>query len=160
MHSRQEAVLLAVLPQGEQPGSFVIGETQHSRKVTRFVDGEHLVPDETARASKLDKLLHDVAISLQTVFIALAYLHGPILQLTYDEYKRCSHWKTWCIKLHIHLVSATKCRRGVLTDGAHETLRDIFAKIGRDFEAVLVDTNEAFAYIGKVTLGLDTTLDA
>jgi hypothetical protein len=58
------------------------------------------------------------------------------------------------------LVSATKCRRGALTDAAHETLRDIYAKICRDFEAVLVDTKEAFAYIGKVMLGLDPTLDA
>ena len=44
-------------------------------------------------------------------------------------------------KLHAHLVFVTKYRRGVLTDAAHETLRDIFTKVCQDFEAVLVDTN-------------------
>src|SRR5262249_39193212 len=47
-----------------------------------------------------------------------------------------------CIfKLHVHLVFVTKYRRGVLTDAAHKTLRDIFAKVCHDFEAVLVDTD-------------------
>jgi len=44
-------------------------------------------------------------------------------------------------KLHAHLVFVTKYRRSVLTETAHETLRDIFTKVCRDFEAVLVDTN-------------------
>src|SRR2546421_11107968 len=44
-------------------------------------------------------------------------------------------------KLHVHLVFVTKYRRGVLTDVAHETLRDIFTKVCQDFEAVLVDTH-------------------
>ncbi len=42
--------------------------------------------------------------------------------------------------MHVHLVFVTKYRRGVLTDAAHETLRDILAKVCQDFEAVLVDT--------------------
>jgi putative transposase len=47
-----------------------------------------------------------------------------------------------CIfKLHVHLVFVTKYGRGVLTEAAHETLRDIFTKVCQDFEAVLVDTN-------------------
>ena len=41
--------------------------------------------------------------------------------------------------MHVHLVFVTKYRRGVLTDAAHETLRDILAKVCQDFEAVLVD---------------------
>ena len=45
------------------------------------------------------------------------------------------------LKLHAHLVFVTKYRRGVLTDAAHETLRDIFTKVCQDFEAVLVDTH-------------------
>jgi putative transposase len=44
-------------------------------------------------------------------------------------------------KLHVHLVFVTKYRRRVLTEAAHETLRDIFAKVCQDFEAVLVDSN-------------------
>jgi putative transposase len=44
-------------------------------------------------------------------------------------------------KLHAHLVFVTKYRRGVLTDAAHETLRDILTKVCQDFEAVLVDTH-------------------
>jgi len=43
--------------------------------------------------------------------------------------------------LHVHLVFMTKYRRGVLTDAAHETLWELFAKICRDFEAVLVKSN-------------------
>jgi putative transposase len=43
--------------------------------------------------------------------------------------------------LHVHLVFVTKYRRGVFTEAAHETLRDIFAKVCQDFEAVLVETN-------------------
>jgi putative transposase len=44
-------------------------------------------------------------------------------------------------KLHVHLVFVTKYRRSVLTEAAHETLRAIFTKVCRDFEAVLVDTD-------------------
>jgi putative transposase len=44
-------------------------------------------------------------------------------------------------KLHVHLVFVTKYRRHVLTEGAHETLRTIFAKVCQDFEAVLVESN-------------------
>jgi len=45
------------------------------------------------------------------------------------------------LKLHAHLVFVTKYRRRVLTEAAHETLRDIFAKVCQDFEAVLVESN-------------------
>jgi putative transposase len=43
--------------------------------------------------------------------------------------------------LHVHLVFVTKYRRNVLTDAAHETLRELFAKVCQDFEAVLVESN-------------------
>ncbi len=43
--------------------------------------------------------------------------------------------------LHVHLVFVTKYRRGVLTDAAHETLRELFEKVCQDFEAVLVEAN-------------------
>ena len=43
--------------------------------------------------------------------------------------------------LHVHLVFVTKYRRGVLTDATHETLRELFAKVCQDFEAVLVKSN-------------------
>lgn len=43
--------------------------------------------------------------------------------------------------LHVHLVFVTKYRRSVLTDAAHETLRELFAKVCQDFEAVLVESN-------------------
>ncbi len=42
--------------------------------------------------------------------------------------------------LHVHLVCVTKYRRGVFTEAAHETLREIFTKVHQDFEAILVDT--------------------
>jgi putative transposase len=50
-------------------------------------------------------------------------------------------------KLHVHVVFVTKYRRNVLTGAAHETLRDIFAKICQDFEAVLVDSNGEDDYV-------------
>jgi putative transposase len=43
--------------------------------------------------------------------------------------------------MHVHLVFVTKYRRGVLTDAAHEMLREIFSKVCQDFEAVLVECN-------------------
>lgn len=43
--------------------------------------------------------------------------------------------------LHVHLVFVTKYRRKVLTEAAHETLRDIFARICQEFEARLVEAN-------------------
>ena len=43
--------------------------------------------------------------------------------------------------LHAYLVFVTKYRCGVLTDAAHETLREVFAKVCEDFEAILVDSN-------------------
>jgi len=47
-----------------------------------------------------------------------------------------------CIfKLHVHLVFVTKYCRSVLTEAAHETLRDIYTKVCQDFEAVMVDSN-------------------
>jgi putative transposase len=49
--------------------------------------------------------------------------------------------------LHVHLVFVTKYRRGVLTVAAHETLRDLFAKVCQDFEAVLVETNGEDDYV-------------
>jgi len=52
-----------------------------------FVDDEHLVPDETARPSKLDKLMCDCAIGLHTVFVTLVDLHSHIMQLVYEVYK-------------------------------------------------------------------------
>src|SRR5262249_7965562 len=50
-------------------------------------------------------------------------------------------------KLHVHLVFVTKYRRRVLTEAAHETLRDIFAKVCQDFEAVLADSNGEDDYV-------------
>ena len=49
--------------------------------------------------------------------------------------------------LHVHLVFVTKYRRGVLTDAAHETLREVFAKVCQDFEAVLVESNGEDDYV-------------
>jgi len=49
--------------------------------------------------------------------------------------------------LHVHLVFVTKYRRGVLTDAAHETLREVFAKGCQDFEAVLVESNGEDDYV-------------
>jgi putative transposase len=43
--------------------------------------------------------------------------------------------------LHVHLVFVTKYRRKVLTEAAHETLRDVFARICQEFEARLVEAN-------------------
>ena len=43
--------------------------------------------------------------------------------------------------LHVHLVFVTKYRRKVLTEAAHETLRDLFARICQEFEARLVEAN-------------------
>src|SRR5918992_2938766 len=43
--------------------------------------------------------------------------------------------------LHVHLVFVTKYRQSVLTDAAHETLRELFAKVCQDFEAVLVESH-------------------
>ena len=48
----------------------------------------------------------------------------------------------YCVfALHVHLVFVTKYRRRVLSEAAHETLRDIFTKVCQDFEAILVDSN-------------------
>jgi putative transposase len=49
--------------------------------------------------------------------------------------------------LHVHLVFVTKYRRSVLTDAAHETLRELFAKVCQDFEAVLVESNGEDDYV-------------
>ena len=43
--------------------------------------------------------------------------------------------------LHVHLVFVTKYRRKVLSAAAHETLRELFARICEDFEARLVESN-------------------
>jgi len=43
--------------------------------------------------------------------------------------------------LHVHLVFVTKYRRKVLTEAAHETLRDLCARICQEFEARLVEAN-------------------
>ena len=43
--------------------------------------------------------------------------------------------------LHVHLVFVTKYRRKVLTEGAHEALRDLFARICQEFGARLVEAN-------------------
>jgi REP-associated tyrosine transposase len=43
--------------------------------------------------------------------------------------------------LHVHLVFVTKYRRKVLTEAAHETLRDLFARLCQEFEARLVEAN-------------------
>jgi putative transposase len=40
--------------------------------------------------------------------------------------------------LHVHLVFVTKYRRDVLSEPAISDLRDIFAKVCRDFEAELI----------------------
>jgi len=49
--------------------------------------------------------------------------------------------------LHVHWVFVTKYRRGVLTEAAHETLREVFAKGCQDFEAVLVESNGEDDYV-------------
>jgi putative transposase len=49
--------------------------------------------------------------------------------------------------LHVHLVFVTKYRQSVLTDAAHETLRELFAKVCQDFEAVLVESNGEDDYV-------------
>ncbi len=55
-----------------------------------------------------------------------------------NDFRRGRH----CVfKLHVHLVFVTKYRRRVLTEAAHETLRDIFTKVCQNFEAMLVDSN-------------------
>ncbi|WP_417255286.1 IS200/IS605 family transposase [Celeribacter sp.] len=41
--------------------------------------------------------------------------------------------------LHVHLVFVTKYRRDVLSEPAISDLRDIFAKVCRDFEAELIE---------------------
>jgi putative transposase len=43
--------------------------------------------------------------------------------------------------LHVHLVFVTKYRRKVLTEAAHETLRDLFARLCQEFEARMVEAN-------------------
>ena len=43
--------------------------------------------------------------------------------------------------MHVHLVFVTKYRRKVLSPSAHETLRELFARICEDFEARLVESN-------------------
>jgi len=43
--------------------------------------------------------------------------------------------------LHVHLVFVTKYRRKVFTEAAHETLRNLFARICQEFEARLVEAN-------------------
>jgi putative transposase len=43
--------------------------------------------------------------------------------------------------LHVHLVFVTKYRRKVLSAAAHETLRELFARICENFEARLVASN-------------------
>jgi putative transposase len=40
--------------------------------------------------------------------------------------------------VHVHLVFVTKYRRGILDREAIEKLRDIFSKVGSDFEATLM----------------------
>ena len=55
-----------------------------------------------------------------------------------NDFRRGRH----CVfALHVHLVFVTKYRRRVLTEAAHETLRDIFTKVCQDFGAVLVESN-------------------
>ena len=49
--------------------------------------------------------------------------------------------------LHVHLVFVTKYRRKVLTEAAHETLRDVFTRICQDFEARVVEANGEDDYV-------------
>jgi putative transposase len=49
--------------------------------------------------------------------------------------------------LHVHLVFVTKYRRKVLTEAAHETLRDLFARLCQEFEARLVEANGEDDYV-------------
>lgn len=43
--------------------------------------------------------------------------------------------------LHVHLVFVTKYRRGVLSERAHEVLRDAFLGVTGDFKAHLVEVD-------------------
>ena len=106
-----------------------------------FVDGEELVPDKVTGSGKAHTLLCCRGMSLQTIFVALAYLHSLIVQLVYEECKQGSQRQTLCIQLQVHLVFVTKYCRRVLTEASYETLRDILCKVCQDFEAVLVDSN-------------------
>jgi len=45
------------------------------------------------------------------------------------------------------LVFVTKYRRKVLTEAAHETLRDLFARLCQEFEARLVEANGEDDYV-------------
>ena len=55
-----------------------------------------------------------------------------------EDYRRGRH----CVSaLHVHLVSVTKYRRGVLTGEHLDFLRRVFAKVCIDFEARLVEMN-------------------
>src|SRR5712692_7067879 len=99
MHRLKEAVFLALLPQREESCRLVVGETRDPSEISRLVGCEHLVPHEATCARELGKLLRDCCIGLQTVFVALAYLHRTIIQLVYEEHKRFSHWKTLCFCL-------------------------------------------------------------
>jgi putative transposase len=43
--------------------------------------------------------------------------------------------------MHVHLVFVTRYRRGVLTEGHHDFLREVFDKVCGDFGAALVECN-------------------
>jgi putative transposase len=55
-----------------------------------------------------------------------------------DDYRR---GRSVVSALHVHLVFVTKYRRKVLTGAHHDLLRDVFASVCVDFEAVLVECN-------------------
>ena len=86
----QPPVFFALLPQRQQSCGIVVRQPRDTRKIPTFVDRENLIPDKTTCTSKTDELLGSRMIGLQAVFIALAYLHDPIMQLVYEEFKRFS----------------------------------------------------------------------
>ncbi len=90
----QPAVFLTLLPQGQQAGSVVVRQTRNPCEIPAFVHRQHLVPDKTTGTGKAHELRASNTIGLQSVFVALAYLHRPIIQLVYGKYKRISYRQT------------------------------------------------------------------
>ena len=116
VHRMQPAVFLALLPPGKQLTCFCIGETRHACTVAMLVDRQNLIPDETTCPSEADKLCPSGTIGLQSVFVALAYLHRHIIQLVYGKYKRFSHRQTLCFRVtrplgFCYQVSSEFCRK-------------------------------------------------
>src|SRR6266702_3322947 len=90
----QPVVFLALLPQRQQAGGIVVRQTRNSSEIPAFVDRQNLVPDKTTGTGKANELRAINTIGLQSVFVALAYLHRHIIQLVYGKYKRISYRQT------------------------------------------------------------------